>query len=61
MQQPGNIAIPKSANPDRIKENLDVFSFELTAEEMEQISALKRRDGRLVGSATGLPWDASPD
>ena len=60
VQQPGNVAIPKSAHPDRIRENIDVFSFDLTAEEMERVSALKRPGGRLVGSATGLPWDASP-
>ncbi|KAL8593772.1 hypothetical protein ACOMHN_059265 [Nucella lapillus] len=32
----------KSLNPDRIRQNLDIFNFELTTEEMDQISALNR-------------------
>ena len=60
VQQPGNVAIPKSANPDRIRQNIDIFGFELTADEMDRISRLRRPDGRLIGSATGLPWNASP-
>ena len=36
------VVIPGSGNPDHIKENLDLFGFELTDEEMEQIGALDR-------------------
>lgn len=32
--------VPKTSNVDRLKENLDIFDFELTAEEMDAISAL---------------------
>jgi 2,5-diketo-D-gluconate reductase A len=38
--QQGRIAIPKSADPQRQRENLDVFSFELTAEDQAAIDAL---------------------
>ncbi|GAB3255438.1 aldo/keto reductase [Kineosporia babensis] len=38
--QQGRSAIPKSANPGRIAENLDVFGFELTAGELATIDAL---------------------
>src|SRR5207247_280513 len=36
----GVVAIPKSVRPHRIKENIDVFDFELTAEEVAAIDAL---------------------
>jgi len=41
------IVIPKSENPQRIRENADIFDFELTPEEIEQIKALDQ--GRRLG------------
>ena len=40
--QRGVVVNPGSSNPDHIRENLDLFGFELTDEEMEQIAALNR-------------------
>lgn len=40
--QRGIVVIPGSSNPEHIKENLDLFSFELTDEEMAAINALDR-------------------
>ncbi|MFY4722280.1 aldo/keto reductase [Streptomyces sp. LaBMicrA B280] len=40
--QLGNIVIPKSVTPARIRENFDVFGFTLTAEEMQALAALDR-------------------
>ena len=40
--QRGVVVIPGSSNPDHIRENLDLFCFELTPEEMDQIAALDR-------------------
>ena len=35
--QDGYITIPGSSNPEHIKENFDIFNFELTDEEMKRI------------------------
>ncbi|MGW8379847.1 aldo/keto reductase [Streptomyces sp. ODS28] len=40
--QTGNVVIPKSVTPERIRQNLDVFGFELTAGDLEALSALDR-------------------
>ena len=47
--QLGSVPIPKSGNPQRQRENLDVFGFELDAAELDAITALGRPDGRLFG------------
>jgi 2,5-diketo-D-gluconate reductase A len=45
--QGDSVPIPKSGDPIRQKQNLDVFGFELSADEMAAITALGRSDGRL--------------
>lgn len=44
-----SLPIPKSASPQRQRENLDIFGFELSEDEMAGISALAEPDGRLFG------------
>jgi 2,5-diketo-D-gluconate reductase A len=38
----GDIVFPKSVTPSRIKENIDIFDFELSAEDVAAIGALNR-------------------
>ncbi|HNB07741.1 MAG TPA: aldo/keto reductase [Thauera aminoaromatica] len=48
--QLGYVPIPKSSNPKRLAENLDVFGFELSAEELAAIGALDRPDPEMLDS-----------
>ncbi|MFF4960137.1 aldo/keto reductase [Streptomyces sp. NPDC001222] len=45
--QLGNVVIPKSVTPSRIRENIDVFDFTLDTEDMAAISALN--EDRRIG------------
>jgi diketogulonate reductase-like aldo/keto reductase len=47
--QRGSLPIPKSADPERQRQNLDVFGFELSADQVSAITALGEPDGRLFG------------
>jgi diketogulonate reductase-like aldo/keto reductase len=57
IQQPGVIAIPRSTNPGRIAQNIDLEGFSLSDKEMADISALTRADGRKVRPAHSPAWD----
>lgn len=50
--QRGVIPIPKSSNEGRIKENFDIFDFELSTDDMEAINSL---DEGYNTSVTGIP------
>ncbi len=40
--QSGNVVFPGSKNPDHIRDNFDIFDFELTDEEMTKIAAVDK-------------------
>ena len=42
--QKGVVVIPGSSNSEHIKENLDIFGFSLTDDEMSRINALDRNE-----------------
>jgi diketogulonate reductase-like aldo/keto reductase len=58
LMQQNVAALPRSSNPDRIAQNLSVFDFELTGDEMKKIFALRKPDGRIANPAGRAPaWD----
>ena len=44
LTQRGIVAIPKSTHKERMQQNLDIFDFELTAEDMKQIATMNQMD-----------------
>ena len=48
--QLGLVVIPRSSNPGRIAENIEVFDFELSNEEMTTITGLNRGDAEVTDS-----------
>ncbi|QUS36972.1 aldo/keto reductase [Falsirhodobacter algicola] len=58
VQQDGVIALSKTANPARVPENLEIFDFVLTKEEMARIDAMGSAEGRIVAPGRLAPdWD----
>lgn len=64
--QDGNIAIPRSTNPEHIRSNFDIFDFALTPEEMASIAELDRNRpffrmpewvGRIIFPAARINFD----
>jgi 2,5-diketo-D-gluconate reductase A len=50
----GNVAIPKSSHPERLAENLGIFDFVLTGEELDALTALNSgEDGLLDADVFG--------
>lgn len=58
IQQGGVIAIPRSSRQVHVEANLEVFDFELTAEEMAEVFALTAKNDRLYDPIGLAPaWD----
>jgi diketogulonate reductase-like aldo/keto reductase len=57
VQQDGVVAIPRSSDPGRIRENLGVFDFVLDAGEMAAIDALRTRASRICDFEFSPEWD----
>lgn len=57
MQKDDILAIPRSSNVHRLSENINVFDFELTTTDMEQIDAWRLENHRVVDAQNGAKWD----
>ncbi|HZP69290.1 MAG TPA: aldo/keto reductase [Pseudolabrys sp.] len=58
VQQPMVAAVPRALEEPHIAGNLDVFDFSLTDEEMQKISALRKRNIRIADPPERAPkWD----
>lgn len=55
--QQGIAAIPRTSKVERLSENIAIFDFELSDDEMRAIAALARPDGRLTDWAWSPQWD----
>ncbi|WP_019359323.1 aldo/keto reductase [Streptomyces sp. AA1529] len=53
--QLGNVVIPKSVTPSRVRENIDLFDFELSGEEMARIAELNT-DTRIGPDPDTMNW-----
>lgn len=51
------VAIPRTSRVERLSENLDVFDFNLTGEEMAEIFAMGTRGGRITDFSFAPKWD----
>ncbi|NND49467.1 MAG: aldo/keto reductase [Rhizobiales bacterium] len=59
IQQPGVAAVPRALEVSEIEENIDLFDFELSDEEMERIGTLRDKNVRIVDPEVRRPvWDA---
>jgi 2,5-diketo-D-gluconate reductase B len=50
-------AIPRTSRIERLSENIDIFDFELSVDEMDQIFQLAKPRGRLTDFGLGPKWD----
>jgi diketogulonate reductase-like aldo/keto reductase len=58
IQRGGIVPIPRSSNPGRLAENLDVFGFMLSDDDMARIGALHKANGRIANPPGRAPkWD----
>ena len=57
LVQQGVAAIPRTSKLERLSENIEIFDFELSEEDMQQISAMGSASGRLTDFGFAPKWD----
>ena len=51
-------AIPRTSKLERLSENIEIFDFELSDDDLAEIARLARPDGRIVDWAWSPQWDS---
>lgn len=55
--QRGLVTMPRCDNPDYVRENMEIFNFQLTPQEMEIISGLnKNQRTNAKNDPDNFPW-----
>ncbi|WP_086091571.1 aldo/keto reductase [Pseudorhodoplanes sinuspersici] len=57
LVQQGLSAIPRTATPEKMKLNIDIFDFKLSEAEMTEIGTLAEPNGRLINPPQAPKWD----
>jgi 2,5-diketo-D-gluconate reductase B len=58
IQQPDIVVVPRALEVSEIEENIDLFDFDLSEDEMTRISALRDKNRRIVDPEVRRPvWD----
>ena len=57
LVQEGAIVIPRTSKIERLEENMNIFDFELNADEMDEIRKLADPRGRVVDWSGSPSWD----
>ena len=57
LTQQGIVVIPRTNKVERLKENFDLFDFELSDAEMREIAGLGHGRGRIVDWSWSPKWD----
>src|SRR5690348_17213233 len=57
LVQQGAAAIPRTSQLQRLSENIEIFDFELSEEDMREISAMGSASGRLMDFSLAPKWD----
>jgi diketogulonate reductase-like aldo/keto reductase len=57
LVQQNACAIPRTSRIERLSENIDIFDFELSGEEMQTISGMASAKGRLTDFGFAPKWD----
>jgi diketogulonate reductase-like aldo/keto reductase len=59
LVQMGLVPVPRTANPEHLRENLDVFDFKLSDAEMAELKKLNASNMRVVNPPHAPVWDAA--